>query len=164
MAIFSIIRNLFAAHSPTTEIIFRIIAIGIISGLVAGLIYGGLMGLFLKSKFIQQGGKFDKDADEEIVFEALANHFKKLEAVGGKIYLTNKRLVFISHKANIQNHQLFIGLNDIVTVERYKTFGIINNGILVRTKEKAIEKFVVNESKELVEKLNSELSVKHILA
>lgn len=163
MALFSIIRNLVAAHDLTTEIVIKIIAVGLVSGLIAATLYGVLISLFLRSKFIKQGGKFDKDADEEILFEGLANHFKKLEAVGGKIYLTNRRLVFISHKVNIQNHQLFIDLTDILFVERYKTLGIVNNGISVQTKEEITEKFVVNEAKELTEKLSNILSTRRSL-
>jgi len=42
------------------------------------------------------------------------------EAVGGKLFLTNRRLVFKSHKLNIQNHELSIHLIDIANVGRYK--------------------------------------------
>jgi hypothetical protein len=44
-------------------------------------------------------------ADEKLVLEGGASHFRGVEAVGGKLILTNKRLIFRSHHFNIQNHR-----------------------------------------------------------
>ena len=46
------------------------------------------------------------DTDEKEIKVAGANHVVGMEAVGGKLLLTNKRLVFKSHFLNIQTHQL----------------------------------------------------------
>ena len=39
---------------------------------------------------------------EKVVKEGAANLQKNLETVGGKLYLTNQRLVFEAHKLNVQ--------------------------------------------------------------
>ena len=41
--------------------------------------------------------------NEKIEFAKGSNHFK---GVGGKLFLTNKRVLFKSHSINVQNHLL----------------------------------------------------------
>ncbi len=89
---------------------------------------------------------------ENILFETGANHFKNVEATGGKLYLTNKRLVFISHKLNVQNQELSIPVSEIVDTEKYKKFGIIDNGLVIPTTD-YIEKFVVQKGNEWIKKI-----------
>ncbi|HMN33534.1 MAG TPA: hypothetical protein PKA54_09175 [Chitinophagaceae bacterium] len=57
--------------------------------------------------------KIDLLPDEIILLQATANHIKGFENAGGLLYPTNHRLLFISHKLNIQNHTLFIERNEI---------------------------------------------------
>ncbi len=76
-----------------------------------------------------------------------------MEGVGGRLYLTNKRLVFKSHKLNIQNHQLSINLIDVIGFNKYKTLGIINNGLSIQTAQNTTEKFVVEQADEWINKL-----------
>ena len=51
--------------------------------------------------------------NEQIVKQGAANLQKGLEAVGGKLFLTNHRLVFEAHKMNIQGGNTEINLSDI---------------------------------------------------
>lgn len=92
-----------------------------------------------------QATKIVTGPDENILFETPANHFKGIEGVGGKLYLTNKRLVFKSHKLNIQNHELSIQLTDVKNVDRHKTLGLVNNGLTITTIDDKTEKFVVEQ-------------------
>jgi len=98
MTIVFILQNLQQHDNLTTKNIVITIVSGLLGGTVAGLLFGWLIGLFANSKFFTLGTKIDTDANETIVFETGANHFKGAEAVGGKLYLTDKRLVFKSHK------------------------------------------------------------------
>jgi hypothetical protein len=96
--------------------------------------------------------------DEIILKEQLANHIKNHESVGGKLFLTNKRLIFKSHKINIQRHIFELDLNKINSCHRYKTIGIIPNGLKITTNNNLTEKFVVNKPNEwitLFEKMNN---------
>ena len=43
----------------------------------------------------------------------MANLLKGIEAVGGKLYLTNQCLIFESHKFNMQSNITEINLSDI---------------------------------------------------
>ena len=153
MAIIYILQSLLFADDWTIKNILRATVIGLISGAIAGLIFGWLIGLFADSKFVTKGTEIETGPGETILFETPANHFKGIEGVGGKLYLTNKRLVFKSHKLNIQNHQLSLELTEIENAARRKSAGIINNGISVTTKDKKTEKFVVEQPQKWVEEL-----------
>ena len=74
------------------------------------------------------------------------------------MYLTNKRLVFKSHKLNVQNHELSLQLSDIAKVEAYKTMGLINNGLVVTTRHNTTEKFVVDQRSEWLARLTAKNS------
>ena len=76
-----------------------------------------------------------------------ANHFQKGEAVGGRLYLLEDRLVFKSHKFNIQNHRTDILLSEITDVKFFNTFGLVPNGLKIYTGNKRPDKFVVNKRK-----------------
>ena len=55
-------------------------------------------------------------ANETVVREGAANLQKGIEAVGGKLWLTNQRLVFESHALNVQSGITEINLSDVKMV------------------------------------------------
>ena len=153
MTVFFILQNLLMNENQTTNQVIKSIAIGLLSGVVAGVLFGLVIGIFLRSKLLKNSTKVDIDPGENVLLESPANHFKGIEAVGGKLYLTNKRIIFKSHKLNIQVHQLSIKLEDIKKFERYKTLGLVNNGLSLTTVNETTEKFVVNEIEEWTRQL-----------
>jgi hypothetical protein len=151
MTIFYVGWNLAVEDDSTMT---RSIVSGVVSGVIAGLLFGWLPGIFAKSKFVRATTAIETNTGEEVVFETAANHFKGIEGVGGKLYLTNQRLVFKSHKLNIQNHELSIDLKAIDSVARYKTAGLINNGLSITTSQNVTEKFVVDQIDEWIGRLS----------
>jgi hypothetical protein len=84
----------------------------IIGAFIGGVIISALfysLGFKLLKKTAEKLGKtipeVSLQADEKLVLETGASHYKGIEAVGGKLTLTSKRLIFRSHKFNIQNHR-----------------------------------------------------------
>jgi hypothetical protein len=53
------------------------------------------------------------EQNEQILKQGSASLQKGIETVGGKLYLTNQRLIFEAHKINIQGGVTEIGLSDI---------------------------------------------------
>lgn len=149
-----IIRNLWIADALTSKTILKAFTSAVIGGVVAGFIFGLILGWFKSSAYVFLATKIETQPDEIISFQTLANHFKGVEGVGGKLYLTNQRLVFKSHKLNFQNHELSINLIDINKVERYRNLGIVNNGLTVTSKLNGVDKFVVEQANEWFKKLN----------
>jgi phosphate/sulfate permease len=150
MAIFNVGWNLVIDNNYTSEHLIKLIVSGLIGGAIAGLLFGWLIGIFLKSKIINTTSKIETESDESVLFETPANHFKGIEAVGGRLYLTNKRLIFKSHKLNIQVHELSIDLGEIKSADRHKTLGLVNNGLSITTSQSVTEKFVVEQVEEWV--------------
>lgn len=143
MFVFFVGQKLFMLDEPTAKDIIKLLLSAIIGAGVAGIIFGWLMDTLSGSKSLQQSIKIELEAGEKIIFQSNANHFKGLEAVGGKLFLTEKRLVFKSHKFNIQNHEFVIKLSDIASIGKFKPLGLTNNGLLVIDKNNETEKFVV---------------------
>ena len=56
--------------------------------------------------------------DEKIIQEAFANHWRGIEAVGGRLILTSQRLIFESHAFNIQTGNTVIPLLGINHMEK----------------------------------------------
>ncbi len=117
------------------------VLVGLISAVLAGLLFGVLMQLFVK--VTQKKIDFEFEPGEKMIKIGPANHFVGFESVGGKLCLTDKRLIFKSHKFNIQNNLSVIDLEDISTCEKTKTMGLISNGLKINTVNGKTEKFVV---------------------
>ena len=62
--------------------------------------------------------KTELNENEQIIKKGAANLQKGLETIGGKLYLTNQRLVFEAHKINIQGDSMEISLSDIQSCEK----------------------------------------------
>jgi len=120
-------------------------AFTLIAALLAGCLFGLVMAAFLASSKVQQSARPVFQPHEQIIKAGPANHFMGREAVGGWLFLTDQRLVFKSHRFNLQNHELALALTDIVRVQPSRTAWIIPNGLYVHTQQGAIERFVVGE-------------------
>jgi hypothetical protein len=153
MAIFYFVQNLLTADHLTQKEVLASIISGLIGGTIAGFLFGWTTGLIAKA--MAKGINLVPDEDETILFETGANHFKGIEAVGGKLYLTTKRLIFKSHRFNFQKHTLSINLDEIASVGRYKVWGISNNGLLVKTKSGLTAKFTVVQPEEWLQHLDN---------
>lgn len=80
--------------------------------------------------------------EEKVIKEGPANHVKGIEVVGGKLYLTNNRIIFLSHDMNYQSHLLSVPYTEIVHVDTRNTMLIIPNGFYIQKRDNSIEKFV----------------------
>jgi hypothetical protein len=95
--------------------------------------------------------------NEKIEEEILANLFRGIEGVGGKIFLTNERLIFKSHSLNIQRGQTNIKYSEITAVEKIKTMKIINNRIKIISDKDQEYCFVVNDRESQIQKISIKL-------
>ncbi len=107
----------------------------------------------MASKMITKVNDPEMDENENILFEEGVSLFRGALAVGGKLFLTDKRLVFNSHKYNFQNGETSILLRDITEISKRKTMGIVDNGLRVRTKNDSKYDLVVNNRDKWFEQL-----------
>jgi len=80
-----------------------------------------------------------------------------MEGVVGKIILTDEKLIFKSHKINIQRGQTDIKYENINKIIERKTAKLIDNGIRIKTKDAKEFNFVVNEREKWIKKLNEKI-------
>ena len=90
---------------------------------------------------------------EVIQHEGPANLFRGIEAVGGKLLITNKRLVFKSHKVNIQRGQVNLALGQVTGVISRKTSKIFDNGLRVLDQSGEKFDFVVFERDQWISRI-----------
>jgi len=95
------------------------------------------------------------NSTEHIVKERVpANLFRGIEAVGGRIIITNERIIFNPHSFNIQTEPLVIYISSIEKIEKRSTLKLIPNGIKIITNTGQEYKFVVYKRSKLIELLN----------
>lgn len=133
----------------------------IFQGVVMGVFYVFLFPYIMKRAADKLSKKVDviaKDiiiSPEEIIYDGGANHIKGKEGVGGKLFITNKRILFVSHKFNIQNGTTSINPVDVNSVDKTKLAKIFNSGIVLTLKDNTTYKFSVNNQEEWFTKLNN---------
>jgi hypothetical protein len=81
--------------------------------------------------------------DGEVLLRVWANHWRGIEAVGGRLTVTSTLLSFRAHSLNIQTDPLDLPLRDIVSIAKYRSAGIVPNGLVVRTASGEEYRFVV---------------------
>ena len=110
--------------------------------------------------------KLNLKKGEIIVKEGRANHWQGIEAVGGRLFLTDHRLVFKPHRFNIQIHEESISLDQIVSIKPGRTFLVLPNQISVELSNGKEERYVVWNRKSWIEKIEQikrKMSQKNII-
>lgn len=132
---------------------------GMFFGIIVGVGFPYIIENF-GTKFTSKLGKNIKPElaqNEYIEIEGPGNLFRGIEGVGGKLFLTNRKVIFKSHKINIQNGQTEIAYENITELIKRKTAKLIDNGIRIKTNDGKEFNFVVNEREKWMEKLNGKL-------
>ena len=88
---------------------------------------------------------------EEVVMKKAANHLVSNQFVGGKLYLTNMRVVFVSHGLNLINHEISFFYQDIYSCVKSK----LGNGMIIITENGEEFPFVVWGRKVWIAEINN---------
>jgi hypothetical protein len=128
-----------------------------ISALVFALFFGLGYPAFLSWFTNRQLAKIkdpEMEADEVILFRDAASIYKnKWVAVGGKLFITNQRLIFIPTKANFNKANVEIKRSNIEEITKRKSGGIMNNGMKLSYLDGSEHIFILNSRDEIVEML-----------
>ena len=122
------------------------------TALISASLFAVLIGLFANSKMVAQQTSIDLPAGETLLQQGLANHFRGIEGRGGRLYLTDRNLIFQPHKFNIQGGGVVIPRADIANVSTAMTLGVIPNGLKVTRRDGSTERFVVSDRAEWMRK------------
>lgn len=96
----------------------------------------------------------EMNENETEIYTSGANLFRNIESVGGKLILTNERLIFLPRSININQDKEYVELSRINSMEKVKTLGIIENGLLVTLNNDKKLQFVVNNREKWIEKIS----------
>lgn len=91
----------------------------------------------------KEQGKTEVKGIEPILKEGMANYFRGLSNVGGRLYLTERYLTFRPHALNLRRGEEVIALKDIVAVQRRNTLLLVPNGFSVILRDGTEARFVV---------------------
>ena len=99
--------------------------------------------------------------DEVLVKESRANLQRGVESVGGHLYLTNRRLIFESHRFNVQRGATEIPLSDVAEIRKVwtKFLGVIPtapNSIALTTAGGQEHRIVCNKRDEWIEAIRAQ--------
>jgi hypothetical protein len=81
---------------------------------------------------------------EQILRKGVANLWRGMEAVGGRLWLTSGWLIFRSHAMNFQGGVWAWPLEAVVSVEPVNTLKVVPNGMEVILMDGERARFVVN--------------------
>lgn len=105
-----------------------------------GLIVAAIIGFIFKPK----KGPITVDAGQ-IVYNGNANCFLDGVAIGGRLYLSQDKLIFRSHALNMVDHNVEVPLKGIAHTKTYNVSGWAPTGLEILLKDGRNEKFVVNK-------------------
>lgn len=88
---------------------------------------------------------------EDVLGKFGATLRRGFEGVGGRIILTNQRLLFEAHGINIQREPLSIPLDDILGVTTYNSMGIVPNGFKVQCRSGQEYKFIAFNRQQILD-------------
>ncbi len=106
----------------------------LLEGVIFTLLYG--VGFFLLADYLPRNKNLialKLQVGEKVEHEGAANLRRGIEWVGGKLFLTDRRLVFLSHNFNIQKGQTSLGREDIGGILRKKALFFFKNRIHILT-------------------------------
>ena len=97
--------------------------------------------------------KPEMNKNETELYADGANLFRDTVAVGGKLILTNERLIFLPHNMNFNKKEEYINLTQINSTKRVKTMDVIDNGLRITLNDDNELKFVVDNREEWISKI-----------
>jgi hypothetical protein len=116
----------------------------------SGALFGLAIGVLSYTAARRLQSRVDLTEGETLIHQGAASHWKGKQPTGGWLYLTNHRLVFVSHSASRAGQRWETSLNEIRGVSLCTSFKVMPNGIFVSTvfhEDGDGERFVVEHRK-----------------
>jgi len=141
-----------------SEINYSIIALKAgVFGLVFGLLYYPFL-QYTTNKRLSKIEEPELDESDEILFSDAASLYKKSwNAIGGKLFITKKRIIFISYWRKSNRIDMDINRQDISLVSKRKSMSIVNNVLLIKCNDGNEYKLMVNHRDDILALLESGL-------
>lgn len=89
--------------------------------------------------------KVELDENEVLLAEGLATFFRGRKGIGGKLFLSDKRMVFSGQTSKNKKTEKSIPYSDVAELIPRKVNRIVDNGLRVKTRDGNYFDFIVNE-------------------
>lgn len=90
---------------------------------------------------------FELMNSEQLRISSPANYFSGGQALRGRLFLTDRRLIFTTPDDDQERPYLIVNHNDIEGMTGFNPFPWINNGVAIQARTGKIHKFVVSGQK-----------------
>lgn len=90
---------------------------------------------------------------ESLIKQGSANHWQGWEAVGGRLFLTDQRLIFKSHRLNVQRHETSMELEEVASIKPRNNFLLVPNGVSIFLRNGYEERFVIWSRRDWITKI-----------
>jgi len=80
--------------------------------------FAAITGYFLRSDIVPAVEDLPLEPGERLIHTGFANHVLNFESRGGRLAITDKRLIFVPHSVNIQRSQLSLPRSQIADMRQ----------------------------------------------
>lgn len=128
---------------------------GIVLGVIAGLLFAGVLTIFIVCVSAGKGKLKERyGITEQAIYDGGASYVIDKVSIGGWMYMFEDRLCFLSHRINVQVVQMIIPYQNMHSVTAGKKW----RRITIHTKDGKCVEFIVNEADEWVDMLQKKVS------
>lgn len=117
----------------------------LIAGPISGIMFGVAFYLICNSKICKEHAQDKAEREWKSIHSGAVGHIQDNEVVSGKLYLLTDRLIFQTHRPNVQHRKVTIYLKQIKEVRFFNTYEEIPNGLGIYMSDEKTERFIVNE-------------------
>ena len=135
--------TLLVSYMPLHASLMLLLLVSVAGGLACGLILGSVQSRFTKSYKTLRAINIELENDEDLKLDRPANYIKDEHLISGKLFLTQKRLLFKSYKAE-EYHWL---LSDLQDFKFHPSLFNIGGEFVIDTKQQAKIVFEVDNIK-----------------
>lgn len=101
------------------------------------------------------------DESEKVVGKFGVSLFRKGEAIGGRVILTNQRLLFEAHGMNFQRDPQDLSLANVVGLVTFQSWGIFPNGVILKYRSGEECKLIMFNRKQFIDSIERLLGIAH---
>ena len=143
------------SERATVAVILKLVAITPLVALGFAVLTG-LMAFMLYRAVAARAAPLQLARGEEVFEELRANHFLGDEARGGRLHFTNRRVVFLPHRFNVQLSARSVALEDVLNARWARVVGMHGvplSSVLELETKSGRETFVVEKAGDLARKI-----------
>ena len=127
---------------------------GIRAGICSGFLFGLVMAVFARSQENKALTSPPLLSDERLLREGSAHHVLRTKGLIGRLYLTDKRLLFEAFPSNKEVHEVSIPVHEISEAFAIKSYGFVRNKVRVANTDGSTETFLTDDVNGWIEEIN----------